>query len=157
MNRRAPHLLGLLLLAASALGGCVFSSDGDDSGSDLRVSIGATDRIVSLTDGVLLDVEGENRGESRVVWGRGSSSCQFTAFVRVGLKLHAAPGERACTDDLAEQGLDAGQSRREDWLWDGTVLGKNGWERLPPGKYKVYGAAGKHLSRNSVTVRVSGP
>ena len=157
MNRRAQLALRLFLPAVLALGGCIFSGDDEESGSDLRVSIDATEMIVSLTERARLEVGADNHGESRVVWGRGSSSCQFTAFVRVGLKLYAAPGERACTGDFAEQGLDAGQSRREDWLWDGTVLGKNGWEKLPPGKYKVYGAAGKHLSRNSVTVRVLGP
>jgi len=155
---RAIVPVALLLLSAAALSGCLLSDDDDDRDSaGLVLAIAASEPSVAPTEFARIDVSGVNAGKRRVVWGRGSSSCQFSAIARVDGKFYHALDERACTDDLAEQGLDPGRSRAESWTWNGLILKNGGWEQLPAGVYTLYAAAGDHTSRHPVTVRVFGP
>ena len=144
----------LALCLTCIAGGCsLLEGQGDDCGL-LFVAITAGGNSVSYTELVSLTVTAENTGRSRIVWGLGSSSCQLGAVVRVGALDRIAPGVRVCTEDLSEQGLDAGESRTETWSWDGQVLGENGLELLPPGQYEVYGVAGDCRSEDGVKIQV---
>ena len=144
----------LALCLTCIAGGCsLLEGQGDDCGL-LFVAITAAGDSVSYTELVSLTVTAENRGRSRIVWGFGSSSCQLGAVVRVGALDRIAPGVRVCTEDLSEQGLDAGASRTETWFWDGRVLGENGLELLPPGQYEVYAVAGDCRSEAGVRIQM---
>ena len=94
-----------------------------------------------------------NRGDERVVWGSGSSSCQL------GLVVLDADGQRHnidfrdCTSDLVEQGLEPGESRSETFLWGGMIMvDQEPWSSLPPlqvlpaGQYRLIGTAGEQES-----------
>jgi hypothetical protein len=94
-----------------------------------------------------------NRGDDRVVWGSGSSSCQL------GLVVLDADGQRHsvdfrdCTSDLVEQGLDPGESLTESFLWGGMILvPQEPWssllpmQPLPAGRYRLFGTAGERES-----------
>ncbi len=146
--------LGFILCVPFFLGGCGIFDDDDEGLRNLDVTIAATENVISLTEHVGLTVQVKNTGSSRIVWGNGSSSCQLGAEVRVGGTYLVAPGNRDCTDDLAEQGLDPGKSRSETWIWDGRVLGDDGLESLPAGEYDVYGTAGLRRSGEPVVIRV---
>lgn len=126
-------------------------------GDPLAVTVVALDVVGSVTvspnEEAEFHVTAVNRGDERVVWGSGSSSCQLGLVV-----LDADGGRhnidfRACTDDLAEQGLDPGESRSETFLWGGTILVQQPpWSSLPPlqalpaGQYRLVGMAGEHES-----------
>jgi hypothetical protein len=54
-----------------------------------------------------------------------------------------------------EQGVDPGETRLETWSWDGTILNQDGVRvELPPGRYKLAGAAGPWAGDASVTITI---
>lgn len=121
---------------------------------DIVLTILSQGGTASASSSVELTVTAVNRGDTRVVWGKGSSSCQLSAVVRLGLRDVEAAIPRGCTDDLAEQGLDPGESRTETFEWQGSVdLGPR-FEPLPPGLYQVRGAAGSEWVSDAVEIRV---
>ena len=111
--------------------------------------------IVSPSDPGVFNVTAENRGDDRVVWGMGSSSCQL------GLIVQDVDGEwrsidfRGCTDDLVEQGLDPGESRTESFEWGGTIVVNGQDQTLPSGQYRVRGVAGSEESESLVVTVVN--
>jgi len=119
----------------------------------VEVAIAASAATVSPTNPVTINVSANNQGEGRVVWGRGSSSCQLGAVIQAGNENYRID-IRACTSDLAEQGLEPGERRNESWLWDGQIFRSNQPERLAPGRYKIYGTAGGWLSKTPVEIEV---
>lgn len=103
---------------------------------------------VSPDDPGWFRVTAENRGHQRVVWGRGSSSCQLGLVVQLGFAFVRTNELRACTVDLAEQGLDPGATRSEVILWGGEVLTGSGPRVLEPGRYRIRGIAGGGAGRS---------
>jgi hypothetical protein len=154
MSRSYVLKRGFIFCMPFVLVGCGIFDDDDDGLHNLNVTIEASENVLSLTEHVGLTVSVKNDGPSRVVWGNGSSSCQLGVVVRIGEINLIAPGDRDCTDDLSEQGLDPGKSRSETWIWDGRVLGDDGLESLPAGEYDVYGTAGLRRSGEPVVIRV---
>lgn len=157
MRRTTSIWLVLALGIAAFASGCDLLTDDGDGAPSLKITIEADGRIASPTDSVLLTVTATNQGSTRVVWGRGSSSCQLGAVVRVGATRVPAADLRACTEDLSEQALLPGESRTESWPWNGQVLRKTVIEPLAPGFYKVFGAAGPWQSDSWVVIEVEGP
>ncbi|MGH7450111.1 MAG: hypothetical protein ACRENG_02065 [bacterium] len=139
----------LALGAALLVCGCsIFDND-----EQVEVAISASANSTSPTNPVTLNVTANNQGEGRVVWGRGSSSCQLDAVIQAGNENYRV-GWRACTSDLAEQGLDPGERRNENWLWDGQIFQNNQAGPLPAGRYKIYGTAGGWLSKTPVEIEI---
>ncbi len=96
----------------------------------------------------------ENTGDTRVVWGTGSSSCQLDLFV-IASGRHHRIDSRVCTADLVEQGLGPGEHRTELFEWDGRIPdGGNAWVVLPEGTYAVYASAGDRAQSDRLQVRV---
>ncbi len=139
----------LALGAALLFYGCSIF-DGDEQ---VEVAISASANFTSTTNPVTLNVIAQNQGEGRVVWGRGSSSCQLGAIIQTEKETYRVD-LRLCTDDLAEQGLEPGERRNESWLWDGQIFRNNQSEHLAPGRHKIYGTAGGWLSKNPVEIEV---
>ncbi len=109
--------------------------------------------VVSPPEPEEFRVTAVNRGDERVVWGTGSSSCQL------GLVVLDADGQRHnvdfryCTSDLVEQGLDPGESLSETFLWGGMIMvHQEPWsslpalQALPAGQYRLFGTAGERES-----------
>ena len=154
MRRVCLRRCCLVACAAALSSGCgLFSSDQPD----LRIEIQASeDTLTRPTEYPGLAVTVENLGDTRAVWGPGSSSCQLGAVVRIGRAELQAPGSRACTDDLVEQGIDPGETRTETWRWDGWIVDEDGVRtELPPGRYQVAGAAGPWTGHATVTITIS--
>ncbi|MGH7599251.1 MAG: hypothetical protein ACREOI_23075 [bacterium] len=119
----------------------------------VEVALAASAATVSSTNPVTINVTANNQGEGRVVWGRGSSSCQLGAVIQVGNE-NCRIDIRACTSDLAEQGLEPGEHRNESWLWDGQIFQNNQAGPLPAGRYKIYGTAGGWLSKAPIEIEI---
>lgn len=137
------------LLFAFTLAGC------DEGKLEVRAF---TDILTATPESpVAIEVTATNVGTERVVWGRGSSSCQLSLVVVVSGAFREAIAERGCTDDLAQQGLDPGESRSEVLPWAGRVREDGEIVLLPPGTYSLRGAAGTvaYSPAGSVTVMVS--
>jgi hypothetical protein len=97
-----------------------------------------------------------NRSEARVVWGRGSSSCQLDVVVALSRAVwRRAVIPRICTDDLAEQSLDPGASRTEQLVWNGVVRDGESFESLGPGRYELRATAGSEALSPPVAVQVT--
>ncbi len=110
---------------------------------DLGVTLSADGSVTSETEPVTLTVTATNRGSDRVSWGRGSSSCQLGAVVRVaGRQVEARVNHGGCTDDLVDQALEPGESRTESFTWNGLILEGDDFAFLPAGAYQLRGAAG---------------
>lgn len=113
--------------------------------------------VVSPMEQAAFRVTALNRGEERVVWGMGSSSCQL------GLTVQDQDGKRHdidfrdCTADLVEQGLDPGASRTETFLWGGWIRVDGQIQTLPSGEYRVRGVAGNREESAPILVTVSIP
>lgn len=133
MGKVAVALAGVLLGASCGL----FDDDGE-----IDIQIAAEALVVTPSEPALLRVTAVNRGDSRVVWGRGSSSCQFGLLARVEDRFLRAQEDRACTSDLAAQGLEPGESRTEELPWSGYVVRDGTATVLPPGRYEIRGFAG---------------
>jgi hypothetical protein len=102
--------------------------------------------VVSPTEQEEFRVTAINRRTERVVWGSGSSSCQFGLVVEDASGTRHNIDFRVCTRDLVEQGLDPGASRIEKFLWGGTIVADQETQPLPPGQYRVIGVAGQYES-----------
>jgi hypothetical protein len=114
---------------------------------------------VTLTVGSPVEfvVTATNNRAERVVWGIGSSSCQLSLFVEGDeLELHNI-AFRACTVDLAEQGLDPGQTRTEVIAWDGHISVSGLMAALPAGVYQVTAMAGDEFESPQLTVTIVEP
>lgn len=147
-----------VLCAAVLLCGCSLFHDEDCKDlAGLRVTISASGHRTSRLDPVLITVTAENTGDSRVVWGYGSSTCQLGAVVRIGGTDYHSHEIRGCSRDVVELWLDPGQSRTENWGWRGGILTHKGGEVLPPGRYRLYGAAGSWLSSDGIVIEVLEP
>jgi len=97
----------------------------------------------------------ENTGSERITWGMGSSSCQLSLFVIADGIRHPVNHE-VCTDDLGEQGLNAGERRTEDFEWGGAVPDIEGEPFvLPEGRYRMIAAAGSVAESNALWVTVA--
>lgn len=133
---RTSAVSGLLLLLAC--------------GNPLAVTVVTLDLdgtvVVSPQEQEEFRVTALNRGDERVVWGSGSSSCQL------GLVVLDAAGQRhnidfrGCTADLVEHALDRGESLTETFLWGGMIVVDQQLRALPAGQYRVLGVAGEHDS-----------
>ena len=139
--------------AASLSMGCGLF--GEDT-PNLRIDIDASENTLTRpTEYPGIAVTVENLGDARATWGPGSSSCQLRAAVVVAGIEFRTPEIRGCTADLAEQGVDPGETRIEAWVWDGTIFDKEGNRvQLPPGSYKLAGAAGPWVGDASVTITI---
>ena len=132
----------LVLACADPLAVSVFTLDVDGSA------------VVSPMEQAAFRVTAVNRGDSRIVWGSGSSSCQL------GLVVLDADGQRHnidfrdCTSDLVEQGLDPDASRSETFLWGGWIVVDQEIQTLPSGEYRVIGVAGDREQSAPLLVRV---
>ena len=148
----------LFVVTAVLLSGCSLIDD-DDCRDSVRlvVTISASGDVTSSSDPVVLTVRAENRSPNRIVFGYGSSSCQLHSFVRTSKTDYFIPDSRICTDDMSELSLDPGESRTEIWSWEGQVRKDRNIKVLPPGVYRVCGAAGTYVSGNSVRIEVLGP
>lgn len=140
---------GGILSAITLISGTAACDD-----DDILLTILPHDGTASSSEPAELTVTAVNRGDSRVVWGKGSSSCQLSAVVRVGRRDLEAVTPRVCTDDLAEQGLDPGESRAETLEWGGAVVLDGRVEVLLSGLYEVRGAAGSEAVSDPVEIRV---
>ena len=90
-----------------------------------------------------LTVTATNRGSDRIRWGRGSSSCQLGAAVRLGgRQVEALVNHGGCTADLVDQALEPGGSRTESFTWSGLIVEGDDFAFLPAGAYQLRGAAG---------------
>lgn len=130
-------------LSVTVAGALIFGMSGcsDAFGGDgliLTITVSATE--VRLGAPVTIRVTALNLGDS-VVWGRGSSSCQLGAVTQVGADERRIDF-RACTEDLAPQGLGPGKSRSESWTWNAEVFTGNVVDTLPPGAYQIWAVAG---------------
>lgn len=139
-------MMGLLLATLLWMAGCNITETLRGGEGTLAVTIESSGRTVSASEPVELTVTAYNQGERRVIWGRGSSTCQLDFSVEIGGTLYPGASRRACTDDLSEQALGPGERRRESFEWDGSVLRGGEIRPLPRGSYKVYGTAGPYRS-----------
>ena len=119
----------------------------------LNVTVLADPISFSAGSDVTITVEVENPTESRVEFGKGSSSCQFLAVIRYGEEDHGMPASRVCTADMGTLSLDPGERRSESWIWSGAVVVDGVAEQLLPGVYELRGVAGKFTGL-PVTVQV---
>jgi hypothetical protein len=144
----------LIACLASVGAGCALFNDDP---SLLLVAI--TDRAATApADPMTLTITAINTGAGRVVWGRGSSSCQLGAVVAVTPYVWRSAGDlRVCTDDLVEQGLDPGAARTEQILWDGQVWRDGANAYLPAGNYELRAATGERGRSRPVRVTVLPP
>jgi len=110
------------------------------------VTISASASYVSRVEPVTLTVTAENRTESRVNFGVGSSSCQLSSLVVVQGQAAPIAVDRVCTADAMPHRLAAGERRSESWQWAGAVLVGNERRMLQPGVYEVHGNAGDFQS-----------
>jgi hypothetical protein len=156
MTRRAGYAraIGRLLRAASVLPlvGCIAIFDTDD----LLLSLDASSTTVRPDSPITLTVTAKNTSGERIEWGRGSSSCQFAAFVAVGTDVFRID-IRACTEDLAPQGLDAGETRTEAWTWNGEIVVEGRLDTLPTGDYRIWATAGTVARSNLKTISIEPP
>ncbi len=147
--RRMGMIMGGALVLA--VGGC-----GDLFGSnDFALTISSSEDEVAADAPVTLTITAMNLGDP-VVWGQGSSSCQLDAVIHVGLDEFRI-GTRGCTDDLVPQGLGRGESRTEQWDWNGTVFDGATLDTLPPGEYVIRAVAGALERSEPRTIRVTAP
>jgi hypothetical protein len=137
-------------------GGAVLATSGCSElfgGGGLELAISVSDSTISPDAPVVVTVTAMNLGDS-VIWGQGSSSCQLHAVVWVG-SAERRIDYRACTDDLAPQGLGPDESRTEKWMWGGEALGDQSFDTLPPGDYQIQAVAGDAKRSRPLTVQVS--
>jgi hypothetical protein len=109
--------------------------------------------VVSPMEQEAFNVSAVNRGDERVVWGSGSSSCQLRLVVLDNSGRRHDIDFRACTDDWVEHRLDPGESITETFLWGGQIMVDQEMEALPSGEYRLIGVAGERESP-PLTVRV---
>ncbi len=138
-----------LLVLAVALAGC---------GNPLDVRLVPVnvqgDLAVSPSDPGTFVVSAENKGNSRITWGMGSSSCQLSLFA-VADDIRHRIDSRVCTADFVEQGLNPGERRSETFQWDGHIPDIEGQPfLLPEGRYHVIGAAGSEGESEPLVVTV---
>ena len=141
---RSSMWFGLALLFAAC-------SPSDDT--DLEVTISASSDVVSPSQPVTFTVSVENRGDSRIVWSMGSSTCQLALTVEVEGQDYPAHNMRGCTMDYVEQGLDSGESRSEALTWLGHIR-RDSLELLPPGVYGVRAVAGDLARSAPIEIKV---
>ena len=146
------------LCSTAALGGLVLTVTCGDPLVVTAVTLDIDGSVVvSPEEFKAFDVTATNHGDERVNWGGGSSSCQL------GLTVLDANGQRhnidfrVCSADLVERGLEPGESRKESFLWDGTIWVDEEMQILPSGQYRVFGVAGDRDLSESLTVRVLAP
>ena len=112
------------------------------------------DRTVSPNNPGEFEVAIQNNGNERIIWGMGSSSCQLSLFV-IADDIRHLVDDRACTEDLVEQGLDPGDRRTETFQWDGHIPDIEGQPfLLPDGEYELVGTAGTEAESEPFSVRV---
>lgn len=125
-----------------------------EGGLDMTAQADGT--VVSAIDTLEVSATAVNVGSERVVWGQGSSSCQFDLMVAVNGVRRRAAAVRVCTADRTEHGLDPGESRTEILPWTGLVFDVDGEvERLPPGSYSVRAVAGSKGSSPEAAIEVA--
>lgn len=126
-------------------------------GNPLDVGVVAVDMdgdvVVSPDEPGTFRITVTNAGDERVVWGRGSSSCQLTAEVLVGAVRHRIDF-RSCTADVVEQGLDPGQRRTEEFEWGGQIREGGELVTLADGEYVIVGRAGDRAASGPVRIVV---
>lgn len=138
LGRQSRVLGPALALAAMA---CFLFDDGE-----LQVTAAAEQAVASALNPVRVTVTATNAGDSRAMWGRGSSTCQLRLLVRIGTTDFPALVPRPCTADLVDHALDPGESRTETLRWAGGVIRGDSLEVLEPGAYELRGAAGNVTS-----------
>jgi hypothetical protein len=143
------HRFGGVIPAAFAMSLCacvaIFGTE------DLELTLDVSGTTVRPNAPITVTVAATNRSDEAIVWGRGSSSCQLDAVVAVGTDLFRID-IRACTDDLAPQGLDPDETRVEKWSWNGEILVQGALDTLPPGDYRIWATAGSLARSNLKTV-----
>ena len=135
----------LLALLVCSCGGTTEGPTIANDASLVVTIVSSSPRLVS-GEPVTLTVAVENRSDSLVTFGSGSSSCQLVSFVVVDDRMALIPVDRVCTTDAAPYRLAAGQRRSESWQWTGEALIGNERKMLAPGTYAVYGGAGEFRS-----------
>lgn len=150
-NRFHPRPMATIaaILLVLPLTGCIDLL----SGNDLELTLDVSSTTVRPDAPITLTVTATNESDERIVWGQGSSSCQLSAVVAVGTDLFPID-IRACTDDLAPQGLDPKESRDEAWPWNGEIIVQNTLDTLPPGDYRIWATAGEVARSNLKTITV---
>lgn len=121
-------------------------------GSDLDLTLAVSDTLAGPDRAVTVTITAISTGAA-VAWGQGSSSCQLTAVVRVDGSDHSID-LRGCTDDLVLQGVVAGGTRVEPWVWNGEYLTDVGFAPLPAGRYTLHALAGDLERSDAEVVRV---
>ncbi len=146
LKQLSPVLAGVAILVSN---GCsdLFGGGG------LEIALSVSDTVTSPDAPVVVTATAMNAGDS-VIWGQGSSSCQLRAVVLLDSDERRID-YRACTDDLAPQGLGPDESRTEEWMWGGEVFGDGSVDTLPPGEYEIQAVAGELKRSPPVTVQVS--
>lgn len=112
---------------------------------------------VSVTSPLEFEITATNVSSERVVWGLGSSSCQFGLYVEGDEIERQNIAFRACTEDLAEQGLNPGQSRTEVIEWDGQISVSGLMSPLPAGLYQVIATAGSEYESEPLVITIVNP
>jgi hypothetical protein len=110
--------------------------------------------VVSPMEQAAFQVTAVNRGNERVTWGTGSSSCQLGLTVQDADAQRHSIDFRICTSDQVEQGLDPGASRTETFLWGGWIVLNGETRTLPSGEYRVRGVAGEREESAPILVTV---
>ncbi len=107
------------------------------------VTLSTSEAIVSPQAPATISVTARNQSQERVTWGRGSSSCQLTLAVLTPAGQRYAADVRACTEDLVEQGLDAGATRTETFEWGGEAYQGGEMIFLAADSYRLIANAGQ--------------
>lgn len=146
------------LCSTAALGGLVLTATCGDPLVVTAVTIDIDGSVVvSAQEFKAFEVTAVNHGDERVTWGSGSSSCQLGLVVLDATGRRHNIDFRVCTADLVERGLNPGESRKESFLWDGTIWVDEEMQNLRLGQYRVFGVAGDFQQSEPLTVTVLPP
>jgi hypothetical protein len=150
MRLRAHVLAGVLLLLA----GC--DLDPIDEGTIL-VTISTSEFVVSPDTPATITVTARNASQDRVMWGRGSSSCQLSLAVLTPAGQRYAADVRACTEDLIEQALAPGATRTEVFEWGGEAYEGGETIFLTSDSYRLIANAGEKGESQSLELQLIRP
>lgn len=149
LARNVPRTIAAVMFAL--LVGCGTACVAIFGAEDLELTLDVSSTTVRPDAPITVTVTATNTSDEPIVWGQGSSSCQLDAVVAVGTDLFRID-IRVCTEDLAPQGLDPGETRVEEWSWNGEILVQGTLDTLPPGDYRIWATAGTLARSNFKTV-----
>ena len=137
------------------LGGCNDDSIQSSGEYDtLIVTISTDQEVFAAGDTITVTVTAENRTESLIVYGQGSSSCSLHSVVNVEGQDYWMSTDRVCTTDFVPHELGPGESKTERWNWYGNAFIEGQHHPLPAGTYSIKGVAGKFIGQ-AVTIELT--